>query len=640
MKSAWILLLLLISAYPLSAQPKQGQALIDSLKDVLTSNAKDTNRVLALNELAFACLYSEPASTVRYAGEALALAEKLKWTLGIVKAYNNLGNASLMLSDYHQALKYYQLSLKSSESLNNKTLESNILGNIGLVYMNISDYPKALEYYFKSLEMAKAAGNIKSQMNNGINIGNVYLQLKKYQKALEFYHEALIIAQHSNNQRGMSQILGSIGMANMYLPDYPKAENSLKESYRIGKETGDLITASNAIHNLGTLYYLQKEYDKALSYFFQSLTIARDMKNKNLEAGSLGNIGEVYNKMGQYTKAIDYTLQSNTIAEQIGVLEIQKNALQNLADNYEKLHRPEEALTAYKKYMVLSDSILNAEKESDMSRKEMQFDFDKKKLADSISFVESMKTAELKLSRQRAYAYAGYGGLVLFLALSFFIFKNYRNQKKSNIIIVKEKQRSDDLLLNILPEEVANELKSTGEAEARQYNNVTVIFTDFVNFTGISEQMSPKELVKAIHRNFTGFDKIMEDNGLEKIKTIGDAYLAVAGLPNEDPDHALKVLKAAKEIQDFIRNENDKFEVRIGVHSGPVVAGIVGVKKYAYDIWGDTVNTAARMQQLSDPGKINISASTFKLVKDKIACSYRGKIAAKNKGEIDMYFVD
>ncbi|MES2778831.1 MAG: adenylate/guanylate cyclase domain-containing protein [Bacteroidota bacterium] len=200
-----------------------------------------------------------------------------------------------------------------------------------------------------------------------------------------------------------------------------------------------------------------------------------------------------------------------------------------------------------------------------------------------------------------------------------------------------EKQKSDTLLHNILPEEVAEELKQTGETIAKQYNHVTVLFTDFVGFTKISEQLSPKELVAEIHKNFTAFDTIIEKNGLEKIKTIGDAYLAVCGLPNESADHAQRVIRAAQEICAYM--ENSKFKVRVGINSGAVVAGIVGVKKFAYDIWGDTVNMASRMESGSEAGRINISGATYKLVKDEFTCEYRGKIIAKNKGEVDMYFV-
>lgn len=229
--------------------------------------------------------------------------------------------------------------------------------------------------------------------------------------------------------------------------------------------------------------------------------------------------------------------------------------------------------------------------------------------------------------------------LVVLFGLTSFVFAQIRY----NRILRKEKQRSDDLLLNILPQEVAEELKQTGSSEARQYDNVTVLFTDFVGFTLLSEKLSPKELVQEIHECYTAFDGIIQRYGLEKIKTIGDAYLAVCGLPIANAKHAENVVQAAIEIAKFIAErklEKESFSIRIGVHSGSVVAGIVGVKKYAYDIWGDTVNTAARMEQNSESGKINISGSTFELIKDKFPCEYRGKIEAKNKGKIDMYFVN
>ncbi len=205
-----------------------------------------------------------------------------------------------------------------------------------------------------------------------------------------------------------------------------------------------------------------------------------------------------------------------------------------------------------------------------------------------------------------------------------------------------EKKKSDDLLLNILPSEVAEELKQSGSAEAKLFDNVTVLFTDFENFTGISESLSPTALVSEIHICFKAFDEIMERYGMEKIKTIGDAYMAVCGMPNSNTNHAIQTILAAKEIIDFmkIRKQNGGvFDIRIGVNTGPVVAGIVGIKKYAYDIWGDTVNVANRMESKSETGKINISGATYKLVKNDFECIYRGKIVAKNKGEIDMYFV-
>jgi adenylate cyclase len=207
-----------------------------------------------------------------------------------------------------------------------------------------------------------------------------------------------------------------------------------------------------------------------------------------------------------------------------------------------------------------------------------------------------------------------------------------------------QKEKSDELLRNILPAEVAEELKEKGTTTARLYDNVSVLFTDFADFTQRAERLSATELVAELDECFSAFDSIITRHGLEKIKTVGDAYIAVSGLPVEEPRHAHKVVTAALEILDYMHtrrtNGADTFDIRLGIHSGPVVAGIVGVKKFAYDIWGDTVNTAARMEQHSEPGKINISAATYAIVSSEFQCSYRGELEAKHKGRLGMYFVE
>jgi len=255
------------------------------------------------------------------------------------------------------------------------------------------------------------------------------------------------------------------------------------------------------------------------------------------------------------------------------------------------------------------------------------------------------------------FYYSAGGGFLLFILLLVFL-SRLRLKRKNRILemrvrertieLQEEKDKTEELLLNILPKETAEELKQNNKVIPRNYDLATVLFTDFKGFTMIAEKLTPEELVHEIDYCFREFDKIIGKYRIEKIKTIGDAYMCAAGLPIEDKMNATEAVNAALEIRDFMeihrkeceRENKPCFEIRIGLHTGKVVAGVVGIKKYAYDIWGDTVNLAARMESSGEPGKVNISGDTYELVKKDFNCTHRGKIEAKNKGQVDMYFVE
>ncbi|WP_367391696.1 adenylate/guanylate cyclase domain-containing protein [Lewinella sp. LCG006] len=264
------------------------------------------------------------------------------------------------------------------------------------------------------------------------------------------------------------------------------------------------------------------------------------------------------------------------------------------------------------------------------------------------------REAEVRAKSQEIYLFAaaGIAGILLLLALLLYSrFAAKRRTAKSleekNQQIEEERQRSDELLLNILPASIAEELKTNGKAQARQYKEATVFFSDFINFTNIAEKLSPQELVQELDKCFKAFDFIISQyDDIEKIKTIGDAYMCASGL-SERKSIPHSMVKAALEMQAFLEEQKQEririgkpyFEARIGIHTGPVVAGVVGVKKFAYDIWGDTVNTAARVEANSEAGKVNISETTYGLIKYDFECIHRGKVQAKNKGLLDMYYV-
>jgi class 3 adenylate cyclase len=274
------------------------------------------------------------------------------------------------------------------------------------------------------------------------------------------------------------------------------------------------------------------------------------------------------------------------------------------------------------------------------------------KLADlRTDFEVSQKQIEVDLlneqkRNQQIIVIAVIIALFLIGLLAVGIYRRYKFIRQTNEIIEMERRRSDQLLLNILPEEVAQELKDDGKVQARKYESVSVLFTDFKGFTAYAEQLPPEELVACVDFYFSKFDEIIEKYDIEKIKTVGDAYMCAAGLPDPNPRHAVKIVEAALEIAEFVEKTREepthdmpRFDIRIGINSGPVVAGVVGTKKFAFDIWGDTVNIASRMESNSESGKVNISENTYELIKDAFECEYRGEIAAKNRGRLKMYFV-
>ncbi len=420
------------------------------------------------------------------------------------------------------------------------------------------------------------------------------------------------------------------------------SKDSVLYYYRLLEETNAGKSYSNEIkahgfQALSQYYYELNKMDSAQAYLLNSKAVIDQYRIiPNNFAGTLTPnyfLSLIKRKLNKYSESIELLTSEIDLLLKYNLRKLALAELGLLAESYKLNGDYKNSIAAWEKYNQLQQIIMTDEENS----RSETFETEQK-----INLLAAQqKKQELEINRQkqiRNWIITGMAGLILFTML----IVRERNKTK------REKKRSDDLLLNILPEEVAEELKQKGSTDAKLFDEVSVMFTDIKDFTRISERMSPGDLVNELHVCFKAFDQIISKYNIEKIKTIGDSYMCVSGLPVANTSHAIDIIRAALEIQAFMKNHikeqqaayKEIFEMRIGVHSGPVVAGIVGVKKFAYDIWGDTVNIASRMEQNSVPGKINITGSTYDLIKDKIKCTYRGKIEAKNKGEIDMYFVD
>jgi len=534
------------------------------------------------------------------------------------RVYHNIGMVQILQFKLAEPIENTQKALTILRECGDISGSCEALTNIGWIYDHQGLYAEALQNHQEVLRLSEEHGFKKLMAAAYANIGYVHEQQENYQEALETYLRALKLLTEQNIKELVSGMHCNIGGIYALLTDKCAAGTPERGSYyelSIKHNVLALETSINrretceAYNALGTTYQKQANdmpagakrealCSEALAQHLKAIAIGEEIEHKKHIAMAYEGIGRVYAQQNDYLQAKENYLTAIQIAEDIGDKKVVCGLLLALFSIYKSLNDFEQALIYHEKHHKLNNELIGAEAQKKLSQ---------------LHFKQDMENKEKEISFEK-----------------------------------KEREITQTLVLNILPAEVAEELRDTGESEARQFDDVTVLFTDFKSFTTVSERLTPKQLVAELHACFSAFDGIMQKYEIEKIKTVGDAYLAASGLPHANPNHATNMVRAAQEVRDFMHrrqiaakdNGLETFEIRIGIHSGPVVAGIVGVKKFAYDIWGDTVNTAARMEQNSEAGRINISEVTYQLIKGSFTCEYRGEIEAKNKGKLRMYFVE
>ena len=395
--------------------------------------------------------------------------------------------------------------------------------------------------------------------------------------------------------------------------------------------------------NIGTLKGMQDELDSA-AYYINEAAKYGDGDIRSIMDGLI-NISLIYKEQNQPAKALAALDSAESINSRVMELDVSAYIYRIRSDIYDLMGERDSAYSVLLKYTDLYEAMLNEERLN--AAAEMMEKYESEKKVREIQQLKLERTdAELEKQRIRNARNTLFFGVVLVLGAAIALWSRLRLVRRSRDEVKKQRDVADDLLRNILPVSVAEELKQKGRADAQYFESATILFTDFSSFTEISSQMSAQELVSLLNNYFRKFDEIVDQYGLEKIKTIGDSYMATASIPGNNEAGPADVVLAAFEMMEYVNEqlslEGHHFAMRAGVHSGPVVAGIVGVKKFQYDIWGDSVNIASRMESNSEPGRINISSETYELLHedDRFVFESRGMIHAKGKGQIEMFFVE
>jgi len=647
MRSVIIFLLMVVSLGNLNSLAYgQDVEYRDSLFRELEKGSLDTMVFFELCQCININLYNDPDQSMVEARRVLNIAFAASYYSVIPKLLLYQGISYDLNGKYDSAIIMYDSALIMAKKYGFKADQGSIYNNYSIVYSIMGQLELSLDYCMKALDIFEESGDSSNMAKVYNNLGSRYSEMGMNDMAIMYYEKAIAINERFQDLSRLVKNYGNIGTVYSSLDEHEKALEYYTKAYMITKDLDNKVDMSITLSNMAITYRNMKKFDLALSFAEQSYLIAR---GTNDEIGKLAYFiitAEIFKDQEELDKALKNYSIAESLADSIGARQ------SGLADIYAQMGDFRNAYLYNEMYNKERMLLLDDEKNKALDKIK---EFEDDKVQSEIDILtKDAEIQELVIRRQKIIrnSVAGTGAFILLIALLLlhryrYVRKTRDQLEKKNVIIQDEKEKSDNLLLNILPEETAEELKTKGNSKARSFEIVTVLFTDFKGFTSMAELLNPGELVAEIDHCFKAFDNIISNYDIEKIKTIGDAYMCAGGLPVANKTNPVDVVRAAIDIRDFMlklkenreRKNEPFFEIRIGVHTGPVVAGIVGIKKFQYDIWGDTVNIASRMESSGEVGEVNVSGTTYNLIKKKFECVHRGKIEAKNKGAVDMYFV-
>jgi class 3 adenylate cyclase/Tfp pilus assembly protein PilF len=556
---------------------------------------------------------------------------------------------------YDRALQVLEQAARQASAHDDKLLLCKVQVEEAFVRHILGELNEALRLLYSTERMRKVMDDRPGLAEVYNHIGAIQQQQKNYGKAMAQYERSLAIYRELDQPYEIARSYNNLGSLFEDMEDPATAVTYHRQSSAIWQTLNAADWQGVSYMHLGACMDLLGRSDSALFFYTKSLQVMEGNERAYMTGLVSIRLGNSQLKAGKVREAIRWCSRGLDIGEELDLVPVQQYGCECLYQAYEKLAMSDKALAFHKRFVLLRDSVYGQENVKEMTRIEMGHAFAQQQLADSLVRAQEQLEADLLHQEEVANEREGrnvaiFSGLLVF-GLSVGLFSRLRYMRRSRAVIKNERDRSDELLLNILPSEVARELKEHGRAQARDIPEVTILFTDFKGFTALSETLTAQELVAEIDTCFKAFDAILSRYDVEKIKTIGDAYMAAGGLPAARKGAVADTIHAALDMQAFMHERARSrraqglaaFDMRAGVHTGPVVAGIVGVTKFQYDIWGDTVNTASRMESAGAAGQVNISEFTHALLRERADGLFeftpRGKVHAKGKGEMEMYYV-
>jgi len=575
------------------------QKRLTELEQIIATSTDAMERIKAIDEYGTWCLNNRLPLNIEWAKESLQLSQQLNYKIGIFGSATNCGYYYGIHNDFPTSQHYLFQALEVSRETGSEEDYPITLSNIANNYELMGELDTAMKYIHEAIEINERIGS-KQLVRNFAILAGIYYALERFDKSMEYFRKAEVLAIAQNNQSALAMYVGNVGHCYHEMKDYGKAIDQFSKALEINQAMNIEMGIANNTGSLGHVYMDLKNYDRAVEYLEKSVELTRKIDYKTSIANHLSYLGTIYaaldNPKRDEEKAEAFLLEAEAIANAIQAKDVQQSTAERLSDFYKQTKN-------WEKFAEYVERAHQIEKET--------------RTADAIKSATSYEA------------------------------------KKQLAVEEATRKATEKILHNILPQKIAERIKNGEEEIIERFENCSVLFADMVGFTKWSEKKNVNELGATLNHIFSMFDGLANEFGVEKIKTIGDAYMCVSGLPEPCYDHAERMAKMALGMNEKIKEAypNGEIKLRIGIHTGEVVAGVIGKNKYAYDLWGDTVNTASRMESHGVENKIQVSDEFKNSLSQTLSegqglnantgfvFEERGEIEVKGKGKMKTFFL-